>query len=96
MFTNCVVLWVADFTLLVDKPSNFLLRNVKETTLYPMVNSLLLWTIFIYNFLHGMYMEIQLNVPLLFTNDVSMVSIDVRSGQPGDEKAWGCRIEMLL
>jgi hypothetical protein len=25
-----------------------------------------------------------------------MVSIDVRSGQPGDEKAWGCRIEMLL
>ncbi len=78
------------FTLLVDKPSKFLLRNVKETTLYPMVNSLILWTIFIYNFLHGMYMEIQLNVPLLFISNVSMVSIDVRFGRHSDENSWGC------
>jgi hypothetical protein len=95
MFTNCVDLWVENFYL-VDKPSNFLLRNVKETTLYSMANSFFLWTIFIYNFLHGMYMEIQLNVPLLFTSDVSMVSIDVHSSQPSDENAWGCRIGMLL
>jgi hypothetical protein len=36
---------------------NILLKNVKEVTLYSMVSSLLLWTIVIYNFLHGVYME---------------------------------------
>jgi hypothetical protein len=73
------------FTLLVNKPSNFSLKNVKEVTLYSTVNSLLLWTIFIYDFLHGVYMELQLDLPLLFTSDVSMVSINVHSIQPNDE-----------
>jgi hypothetical protein len=80
----------------VDKPSNVLLKTEKEVTLYSMVSSLFLWTIFIYNFLHGMYMEIQLNVPLFFISDVSMVSIDVHSGQLSDENVWGYQIRMLL
>ncbi len=80
----------------MDKPSNVLLKTEKEVTLYSMVSSLFLWTIFIYNFLHGMYMEIQLNVPLFFISGVSMVSIDVHSGQLGDENAWGYQIGMLL
>jgi hypothetical protein len=84
MFTNCVALWVVDFYL-VDKPSNCFLRNVKEVTLYLTASSLFLWSIFIYNFLHGVYMELQLDLPLLFTSDASMVLIDVRSSQPSDE-----------
>jgi hypothetical protein len=73
------------FTLLLDKPLNFFLRNVKEATLYLIVSYFLLWNIFIYNFLHGVYMELQLDLPLLFTGDVSMVSIDVHFSQLGDE-----------
>jgi len=74
-----------NFTLLVDKLLIFSLRNVKEVTLYSMVNSLLLWTIFIYDSLHGVYMELLLDLPLLFIGDVSMVSMDVHFSQPSDE-----------
>jgi len=81
------------FTLLLDKPLNFFLRNVKETTLYLIVNSLLLWNISIYNFLHGVYMELQFDIPLLFIGDVSMVSIDVCFSQLSDEDVVFTNVE---
>jgi hypothetical protein len=61
------------FTLLVDKPLIFSLRNVKKTTLYSMVCSSFLCTIFIYDFLHEVYMELLLDLLLLFVNDASML-----------------------
>jgi hypothetical protein len=52
-FTNCGALLLHIFTLLMDKPSNYSLKNVKEAILYSMVSSFILRTIFIYDFLHG-------------------------------------------
>ncbi len=76
MFINCGAMWVVDFYL-VDKPSNFSLRNLKKTTLYLIMSSFFLWTIFTYVFLHVVYMELLIDLPLLFINDALIVSMDV-------------------
>jgi len=41
------------------------------------MSSFFLWTIFIYVFLHVVYMELLIDLPLLFINDASIVSMDV-------------------
>ncbi len=95
MFTNCVALWVANLKLTCGQTLEFFLRNVKEVTLYSTMSFFLLWSIFIYNFLHGVYMELQLDLPLLFTSDASMVSIDVCSNQVGDEYVAFADVDLL-
>jgi hypothetical protein len=95
MFTNCVALWVVDFYLTCRQTFKLFFQECERSDIILDDKFSFSLEYFQLYFLHGVYMELQLDLPLLFISDASMVLIDVRSSQPsdGDTKPANVKLE---